>query len=278
MLLSVVIPAHNEEQNIGACIDELRSVLRDQQHIPYEIIVVDDNSDDGTADVVTSQMDHDASVRLLQRQPPAGFGRAVRDGLTEVRGDAVVIYMGDRSDDAADVVSYYRKLEEGYDCVYGSRFIAGSKVEGYPTTKLILNRIVNKSIQLLFWTRFNDLTNAFKAYRAEVLRDCGPFTACHFNITIEMSLGVLIRRYYIAQIPVNWSGRTWGSSKLSVFKMGRRYLSTLLMLFFQRILISDDLLADRLAKNMNKYNKLDDLSQRLEVVEDHIKGREKRES
>jgi len=196
--------------------------------------------------------------------------------LTEVRGDAAVIYMGDRSDDAADVVSYYRKLEEGYDCVYGSRFVAGSKVEGYPTTKLILNRIVNKSIQLLFWTRFNDLTNAFKAYRAEVLRDCGPFTACHFNITIEMSLGVLIRRYYIAQIPVNWSGRTWGSSKLSVFKMGRRYLSTLLMLFFQRILISDDLLADRLAKNVNKYNKLDDLSQRLEVVEDHIKGREKR--
>jgi dolichol-phosphate mannosyltransferase len=157
--------------------------------------------------------------------------------------------MADLSDAPEDLVAYYRKIQEGYDCVFGSRFIRGSRTENYPRLKLIVNRIVNRCIQFMFWTRFNDLTNAFKAYRTSVIRDCGPYRASHFNLTIEMSLGALIRKYHIAQIPISWSGRTWGSSNLRIAEMGRRYLSTLLMMFFQRYLISDDLLAERLSSN-----------------------------
>lgn len=247
MKLSVVIPAHNEEQNIGRCLAELQAVLGDKYGIDHELLVVDDNSRDGTARVVEELMRDRPQIRLVRRSPPAGFGRAIRSGLDQVRGDVVAIYMADLSDDPEDLATYYRKLGEGYDCVYGSRFMRGSRVEQYPPVKRVVNRIVNRAVQLMFCCPFNDLTNAFKAYRVGVIRDCGPFRACHFNITLEMSLGALIRRYRIAQVPIRWYGRTWGSSNLRLREMGRKYLCTVLMLFFERMLIRDDLLAERQA-------------------------------
>ena len=269
MKLSIVVPAHNEEQNIGKCIDELRNVLL-ANDISYEVIVVNDNSRDGTQQVVRAAMENDPAVRLVDRKPPSGFGRAVRSGIEAVTGDVVVIYMADLSDDPDDVVAYYRKIEEGYDCVFGSRFIKRAKVENYPPVKRIVNRIVNKCIQYLFWTKFNDLTNAFKAYRVQVVRDCGPYHASHFNITIEMSLGALIRRYNIAQIPIRWYGRTWGSSNLNLRQMGRRYLEVALMIFFQRWLVVDDLIADRLARNDMFYRGISELEARVQRLEEQL--------
>lgn len=245
MKLSVVIPAYNEQENIGPCLRELTAVLNGPEPIPHEIIVVDDNSRDGTADVVRAFQQAHPQIRLVRRQPPGGFGRAIRAGLAAVQGDVVVVYMADLSDDPQDVVLYYRKICEGYDCVYGSRFVRGSRVEQYPWFKLFVNRIVNTGIRWLFWTRFNDLTNAFKAYRTEVIRACGPYTACHFNITLEMSLGALNRDYRIIQVPISWYGRKWGSTNLRLKEMGRRYLATLLMTYGQRLLIRDDLVAEQ---------------------------------
>lgn len=242
--LSVVIPAHNEARNIGLTLDAVTETL-DREQIPYEIIVVDDNSRDATAETTRERQLHNARVRLVQRRPPAGFGWAVRAGLEHVSGDAVVVYMADQSDDPADLLAYYRKLAEGYDCVFGSRFITGSSVSEYPWIKLIVNRIVNKTIQWMFWCPFNDLSNAFKGYRTHVIQECGPYRACHFNLTIEMSLNALLRGYSTAQIPISWHGRTWGSSKLRLREMGRRYASTLLKIYCDKILIADDILAER---------------------------------
>lgn len=266
MKLSVVIPAYNEEQNIGRCLDELRETIG-RHEIPYEFIVVNDNSNDGTEHVVRQQMKSDPGVRVVNRLPPGGFGRAVRTGIEHVTGDVVVIYMADLSDDPEDVVAYYRKIEEGYDCVFGSRFVRGSTTEDYPRLKRVVNRVVNRCVQVMFWTRYNDLTNAFKAYRTSVVRDCGPYRACHFNITLEMSLSALIRRYHVAQIPIRWYGRTWGSSNLKLREMGRKYLCTLLMLFFQKMLLSDDLLAERLRGHHEDQRQLTDVEQRLATVE-----------
>lgn len=267
MLLSVVIPAYNEEKNIVKCLQELRAALCPRK-IPYEVIVVNDNSRDGTRQVVEAEMEIDPAVRIVHRTPPGGFGRAIRSGIDAVRGDIVVIHMADCSDDANDLVVYYRKIvDEGYDCVFGSRFIKGSKVENYPAYKLVVNRVVNTALQWLFWTRFNDLTNAFKAYRTEVMQACGPFRASHFNLTIEMSLSALIRKYNIVQVPISWRGREFGVSNLRVSEMGRRYLSTLISLFFQQILVSDDILAERLAANKRHQLALSDLQDRVAALE-----------
>jgi dolichol-phosphate mannosyltransferase len=272
MKLSIVVPTYNEEQNLGKCLAELQRVVRDEHHIPYEIIVVNDNSTDGTARVIAEHMAADPNMRTVNRTPPGGFGRAVRSGLELVEGDVVVIYMADASDDPQDVVVYYRKILEGYDCVFGSRFTKGSKVEHYPWVKLVWNRIVNRCVQLLFWTPFNDLTNAFKAYRTNVIRDCGPYRASHFNITLEMSLSALIRRYEIVQVPIRWYGRTWGTSKLKLREMGRKYLCTVLMFYFQRRLIADDLVAERLASDLSQQKTMSDLESRVARLEGELAG------
>ncbi len=246
--------------------------VRDEHHIPYEIIIVNDNSSDGTPQVIAGLMEADANIRTVNRTPPGGFGRAVRAGLELVEGDVVVIYMADLSDDPQDLVVYYRKILEGYDCVYGSRFVKGSKVDHYPWMKLVFNRIVNRCVQFMFWTRFNDLTNAFKAYRTSVIRDCGPYRASHFNITLEMSLSALIRRYEVAQVPIRWYGRTWGTSKLKLREMGRKYLCTVLMFYFQRQLIADDLVAERLASDLARKQHVSDLESRVERLERELAG------
>jgi dolichol-phosphate mannosyltransferase len=270
MKLSIVIPAYNEEKNIGKCLEELRRVVRDKYHVPYEVIVVNDNSRDATEEVVRAEMKEDPAIRLVTRTPPGGFGRAVRSGIEALCGDVVVIYMADLSDDPEDVIAYYRKIGEGYDCVYGSRFIKGSQVVNYPRVKRFVNRLVNSFIKLMFWTKYNDLTNAFKAYRTSVIRDCGPYRSSHFNITLEMSLSALIRGYHIAQIPIRWYGRTWGCSNLRMHEMGRRYLSTLLMMFFQRMLIKDDLLAERLVNNLEYHRQISELETRISNLEHRL--------
>ena len=270
MKLSIVIPAYNEEKNIANCIDELTATVKEVHQIDCEIIVVNDNSTDATESVVKKIMQDNPIVKIANRTPPGGFGRAIRTGLEHVTGDAVVIYMADLSDDPNDVVRYFRKLEEGFDCVFGSRFVKGSVVKDYPKLKLVINRIVNRCVQWMFWTKFNDLTNAFKAYRTSVIHDCGPFRASHFNITLEMSLSVLCRKYNVAQIPISWFGRTWGSSNLRLREMGRRYLCTLLMMFFQRMLISDDMFAERLANNRRSHNAVADVEERLKRLENLV--------
>lgn len=275
--LSVVIPAQDEAANIGATVQAVAAALV-REGVPYEIIVVNDNSSDATSDVVRAIQDENDHVLLVERRPPPGFGRAVRAGLEAVTGDAVVVYMADQSDDPLDLLAYYRKLAEGYDCVFGSRFIRGSEVHDYPWAKLIVNRIVNKTMQWMFWCPFNDLSNAFKGYRTHVIRECGPYRACHFNLTIEMSLSALVRGYAATQIPIRWYGRTWGSSKLRMRDMGRRYASTLLKIFFDKILIADDLLADRVAHATEKQRPSAVAEQRFRQLESRIAALEQASS
>jgi dolichol-phosphate mannosyltransferase len=243
LLYSIVIPAYNEAENIGPTIEGLVKALR-AEDIPFEIVVVNDNSTDATPGVVGRLREEVPDVKLVHNDPPGGFGRAIRFGLRHFSGDIVAVVMADQSDSPGDVVACYRKIEEGYDCVFGSRFMKGSRVTAYPPLKLVVNRIVNTMLRALFMTRHNDLTNAFKVYRRRVIEDIVPLHAAHFNITIEMSLSALIRRYRIAAIPISWSGRTWGQSNLRLRAMGRRYLCTLLKIWFERILILDDIIAE----------------------------------
>ena len=254
--LSIIIPAHNEQRNLSATVAGLVEALENES-IRYEIIVVNDNSTDDTLRVAEELAAGNPSLRIVNRTNLGGFGRAVRAGLDVYTGAALTIVMADRSDEPQDVVRCFRKLEEGYDCVFGSRFRRQSRVVGYPRRKLVVNRIVNKTVQLMFWTGFNDLTNAFKLYRREVIDACGPYSSSHFNLTLEMSLTALIRKYRIAEIPINWYGRTWGGSSLSIGQMGRRYLSVLLRLFSDKLLVGDDILEER-AMTLGRDNDPDD--------------------
>jgi len=246
-VLSVCIPARNEEGNIGKAISAIAETLNEEK-IPFEIVIANDNSTDNTAGIVRDRMAAGIPIRLINRTPPGGFGRAIRSCLTHAKGDIIAIMMADLSDDPKNLVDYYRVICSGYDAVFGSRFIPGSVVTDYPRVKLVANRVGNKLIQLLFRTGHNDLTNAFKAFRGDAIRSIMPLYASHFNITIEISLGLLVRGFSIATVPINWYGRTWGQANFKIRELGRRYFATMLKAFAERLFIHDDILAEHNVK------------------------------
>jgi dolichol-phosphate mannosyltransferase len=239
MRLSVVIPARNEEGSIAATVEGLTAALR-REEIPYEVVIVDDASTDGTADAAGLLAEADPDVRYLRSPSPNGFGFAVRAGLDAFTGDAVAIVMADGSDDPEDLVAYHRLLEAGYDCAFGSRFMAGGQAIDYPRAKRLLNRAVNLGIRLLFGHGYNDTTNAFKAYRREVVDHVQPLLSHHFNLTVELPLKAVVRGYSYAIVPIRWRNRRAGESKLDLQEMGSRYLFIVLLVFLEHHLSRGD--------------------------------------
>jgi len=237
--LSIVIPARNEQESIENTVVALAETLGNER-IPYEIIVVDDHSTDGTRLVVEETSKRYSSVRCVQNRRPNGFGNAIHSGLDAFTGDAVCIVMADASDDPVDVVAFYRKMNEGYDCVFGTRFARTSKVVNYPPLKLWINRISNFFIAMLFGTNYTDTTNAFKLFRREVIAGVGPILSHHFNITVELPLKAIVRGYSYAVVPNNWYNRKNGVSKFKVKEMGSRYLFIVLYVFIEKLFSRGD--------------------------------------
>ncbi|MFM8306489.1 MAG: glycosyltransferase, partial [Microcystis aeruginosa] len=231
--LSIVIPAYNEEDCIESTA-HLISERLERDKIDYEILVVNDNSKDNTEAVLQKINQENPRIRYINNYYPNGFGFAVRCGLENFSGDAVAVVMADNSDSPDNMVDYYYKLQEGYDCVFGSRFIKGGKVIDYPIHKLIVNRLANLFIQVLFGLKFNDTTNAFKIYRKEVIEGISPLLSHHFNLTVEMPLKAIVRGYSYTTIPITWRNRTTGVSKLKLKEMGSRYLFIVLSIWLEK--------------------------------------------
>jgi dolichol-phosphate mannosyltransferase len=232
MKLSLAVPAHNEADVVESTLESLVEQL-DPEGIDYEIVVVDDGSHDGTAEVVRRWAVNRPRIRCLANDGPHGFGYAVRTALEAFDGDAIAVVMADGSDDPRDVVLYHRVLEAGYDCAFGSRFMPGAVVHNYPRLKLFINRLVNQGIRLLFRHGYNDTTNAFKAYRREVIDGVQPLLSPHFNLTVELPLKAVTRGFSYAVVPTSWTNRAAGHSKLQLNEMGSRYLFIVLYVFLE---------------------------------------------
>lgn len=239
LLLSVVIPAKDEEDCIESTLLALTETL-DTAKIPAEILVIDDASADSTAAKVSALAATHPCIRLIQNRGRHGFGLAVRKGLEHFTGDCVAVFMADASDSPDDLVQYYRIIEEGYDCAFGSRFIKGGRTIDYPRRKLILNRLANSFIAALFRLPYNDVTNAFKCYRREVIEHMMPLISPHFNLTVEMPLKAIVRGFSFAVIPITWTNRQTGISKLKIKEMGSRYLFIVLYLWLEKYLSRGD--------------------------------------
>jgi dolichol-phosphate mannosyltransferase len=220
--LTVLIPAHNEGAGIVPTLFAVSGALRGA-NIAHEVLVVLDHCTDDTAEQIEKARVDLPVLRATVNTLPGGYGFAIRHGLDNMRGDAVVIVMADGSDDPRDVVNYYRQLEAGFDCAFGSRFVPGATVRGYPAHKLWLNRMGNLIIRLMFRMKYNDTTNAFKAFRKEVIDGLRPFLSNHFNLTVELPLKAIVRGYSWTVVPTNWYGRDTGESKFKIDEMGSRY-------------------------------------------------------
>jgi dolichol-phosphate mannosyltransferase len=241
MKLSIIIPAHNEEGSITETISSLYKILQ-TNNIEHEILVVNDNSKDTTEKILKELQAHVPTLVYHNNTGANGFGYAVRFGLTKFAGDCVAIMMADLSDSPDDLVKFYYKLAEGYDCVFGNRWGKDGQVVNYPPVKKFLNRLANYIVKITFGLKYGDCTNAFKLYRRETIEGLKPFLAPHFNLTLELPLKAIVRGYSYAIVPNSWRNRQTGESKLIVKEMGSRYFFILLYCLIEKYFARGDFL------------------------------------
>ena len=232
-LLSIVIPARDEEGCIASTVEHLHLELK-LHGVPHEIVVVDDGSKDRTWTILQDVCERVPPLAPVQNKGLNGFGRAITCGLDAAKGDALVIMMADESDDCRDVVRYWQQLNEGYDCVFGSRFMKGGGVIDYPSVKLFVNRLANAFVRILFNHGLNDTTNAFKAYRKTVIDGIRPILSPHFNITVELPLKAIVRGFSFTVSPITGRNRRTGEAKLKIKEMGSRYLFICLYVWLEK--------------------------------------------
>ncbi len=238
--MSVIIPARNEEHNVEKTCRAVAGEFKAHGIEDCEILLVNDHSSDKTLETLAQLSRSLPGVRYVDNDGSPGFGMAVRLGLEKSRGETVCIMMADLSDSPSDLRRYYDELQRGAECVFGSRFIKGSRISGYPFPKLVLNRSVNWLIKLVFKIPHNDITNAFKAYRREVISGVSPLLSHHFNLTVELPLKAIVRGYRYTTVPISWTNRVEGISKLKIKEMGSRYLFIILYVWLEKLLSRGD--------------------------------------
>jgi dolichol-phosphate mannosyltransferase len=219
--LSVVIPCHNEEMNVRPLITRLRELYDDYLH---EIILVDDNSTDGTREVILTLAAEDPRVRPLFRAPPNGVGRAIADGYRAASGRYVLSMDCDFLHLLPEIRDLFDAAADGYDVVVGSRFSRHSVLLNYPFQKVIANRGFHTVAQLVLRRRFRDLTNNLKLLRREVVERL-ILTEPGFAINAETGLQPLVLGYRIAEVPISWINRApdMGSSSFRLMRVGGGY-------------------------------------------------------
>jgi len=226
-LLSIIIPAKNEAETIGETINNL--VEQFNKSIEYEIIVVNDYSDDRTEVVLENLSVIYYNVSYVNNENIGGVGNAIKFGIVNSKGNVIAICMADGSDSPIDILSSYECIVKGeFDCVFGSRFIKGAHITNYPYFKKILNRAFNNLVKIISQYKYNDFTNIFKVYKRDVIESLTPIRAEGFSIGLEMSLKAFKNGYKIKIIPIGWRQRTAGESKLKLIKNIKVYFLTLI--------------------------------------------------
>ena len=226
MELCIIIPVKNEELTLTETLENIQQKLEGE--IPFNILAVNDYSDDGTLELLKNLASVFRNLKYVSNEWEGGVGNAIRFGLSKWDGNIVALCMADGSDAPEDILLSYKKIqEEGYDCIFGSRFIKGGRVTNYPLIKLILNRIFNTWVRIISGNKYNDFTNIFKVYHRRAIEAISPLNSTGFSIGLEMSLKAFKRKLHIAIIPISWTQRKAGVSKLKLSKNFKLYMSTL---------------------------------------------------
>ena len=233
-MLSIIIPARNETDNLE---DILNYFTGGMEKIKYEVLLINDFSNDDTLKKAENLFKFKENFKVFDNKKK-GLGGAINLGIEKSSGDKICIMMADLSDDINDLKKYVSLMnEKKLDAVLGSRFKKESIVKDYPLKKLILNRVFNFFVRIIFWNKYNDYTNAFKIYDKSVLKTMMPFISESFNIFLEIPLKIISRNYKYEITSINWFGRKKGEAKFRILELQSKYLFTLIYCFSEKILL-----------------------------------------
>lgn len=221
MKLSVIIPVYNEESTIGQVIDKVRRV---DLPLEKEIIVVDDGSTDHTAEVLIRKQQDVTFVHFSRIN--FGKGAAIRVGLTYVSGDIVIIQDADLELDPGEYRLLLEPILAGQThVVYGSRFLKTNP--NIPRHTILANKFLTWVTNRLYGSRLTDMETAYKAFRAEVIKDLN--LTCHrFEFEPEVTAKLLRNRYAITEVPISYNPRTQAEGKKIGWRDGIIAITTLL--------------------------------------------------
>ena len=234
-MLSIIVPVRNESENLNEIFHYFLKNLKD---LKFEVLIINDFSEDDTF-LKAEQLSKEFNEFKVINNDKKGLGGAINLGIKSSSGSNIAIMMADQSDSIDDLKKYNSILNsQNFDAVLGSRFLKDSKITDYPMGKLILNRIFNKFVSLIFWNKFNDYTNAFKIYKKKILLEIMPLISEDFNIFLEIPLKIISRNYKYEVIPISWDGRKKGKSKFRIKELRSKYLFTLIYCFIEKNLLN----------------------------------------
>ncbi|MBZ5583225.1 MAG: glycosyltransferase [Acidobacteriia bacterium] len=231
--VSFVAPCHNEEMNVPRLVESLLGFYGPYVH---EIVIVNDNSTDRTAEVTREIAAREPRVKLVDRRPPNGVGRALRDGYAAATGRYILTMDSDFVQILPEFRDLFDAVAAGRDGAIGSRFSHESLLINYPFFKILCNRGFHLLARVLLKRSLRDISNNLKLYRAEILKNL-RLEQDHFAANVETGLKPLLAGYDIEEVPISWINREhdMGSSSFRIIHVGPNYLQALMSIGSRRL-------------------------------------------
>lgn len=230
MTLSIVIPAHNEEENILDVITRIENSIS----IPHELLIVNDHSTDQTGEILNKLAARYNNLRVIENKAERGFANALKTGFVNIKGEVVVPVMADLCDDLQVIEKLFDKINQGYDVVCGSRYCSGGARQGGSKLKGFLSSLAGRSLHFLLGIPTSDIANAFKMYRKKVL-DSINIVSGSFEISMEIPLKAYYLGFKITEVPTVWNERKKGKSSFKVFKLLPNYLKLYIWAIYKKL-------------------------------------------
>lgn len=217
--LSIIIPARNEELTIEKTCQRLKKVVK----VLNEILVIVDSRDDLTYDAVNKISQKDKSIKVFINNFGRGFTNAIKTGFNVSSSPCVVIVMADLCDDPKTINEMYRESNKGWDIVCGSRYMKKGGKEGGPLMQGCFSFLTCFTLHLLTGIPTLDVSNAFKMYKSNVLKNVVFNSQSGVEGSMELTLQAYFKGARIKDVPTVWEGRTIGQSKFKFFERAPRY-------------------------------------------------------
>jgi dolichol-phosphate mannosyltransferase len=228
--LSIIVPFRNEKEYAKDVISAVHGYFS-KKKMDFEIVAVDDSTDE-TWNILKTLQKKYKTLKAVQGWKPPGYGKAIRKGFEIAKGDILIPFNGDMCDSLDDAMSYVKIIrDEGYDMAFGSRYMEGGKVLNYPSNKVIFSKLGNLYLGVVFGIKCSDATNTFKGFSRKAIKIINP-KADSYEIGLELALKGVRKGLSYKTIPISWTGRKYGVSKMQIMKSIKRHFIMSMKILF----------------------------------------------